>query len=574
MASIIGDAPHLWGMLAGEMWRKTRTVLRSGPIAKWRFTGLTPDRILIAPPDLRIADPQIATDFYNGRFPLGSTVIDSTTGSPFQVETTNESWLHALHNFRWLRHSRASGTDLAYANARALINDWLNLHGRKIATPAWDPEITAERVIAWLQHSPVVLQGADFMFYRAFVKSLAVQVRYLRAIAPDVTPSETRLRIRIALAFAALSLPNSAGTIRAASRNLERELKAQILPDGGHVSRNPEALLELLSDMLPLRQTYANQSADVPPGLVSAIDRMFPALRGLRHEDGNLALFNGVGATRSDRLAGALRHDESASQPLLHGPYSGYQRLAMGHTAVIMDTGKPPHGADSRSAHAGCLSFELSSGRHRYVVNAGIDTFGPPEYRLLARATAAHSTATLNDTSSCRFATRDWMTAWLGTPMVAGPRTVTVRRDDAKGVHSTVARHDGYLAPFGLYHERALSLSESGSLLEASDRFFRQGDAAPRNNGQDSVIVRFHLHPSINPVRNGDGHLMLMADNDDSWVFVCDEVEPKLEESIFFAGVSGPQQTLQIVLAYKASAFPDIHWRFVRTGLGKWSQGR
>lgn len=574
LAGFVGDAPHVWGMLAGEIWRRARTAMRSGPLARWRFTGLTPDRILIAPPDLRIADQQIANEFYAGRFPLGNTVIETKSGSPFQIVTDNSSWLHALHNFRWLRHSRAAGTDLASANARALVADWLAIHGRKIQQPAWSPAVTAERVIAWLQHSPVVLQGADFSFYRNFVKSLAVQVRYLRAVANDVVVSESRLRVRIALAFAALSLPNSPGAIRAASRNLERELKNQILTDGGHVSRNPEALLELMSDLLPLRQTYANQSADVPPGLVSAIDRIFPALRGFRHEDGNLALFNGIGRTRSDRLAAVLRHDESASMPLLHGPYSGYQRLSMGYTTVIADTGKPPRGPDSGAAHAGCLSFELSSGRHRYIVNAGTDAHATEEVRMMARATAAHSTAALNDTSSCRFATRSWLRDMLGTPMVAGPRAVHVRRDDTKTARSFTARHDGYVPVFGLWHERSLTLSESGSQLDGIDRFFRAGEAAPKNNGQDRVTVRFHLHPSVNPVRNGDGHLMLMADNDDSWVFVCDEVQPSLEESIFFAGVSGPQQTLQIALNYKASEFPDIHWRFVRTGLGRWSQGR
>ena len=571
MPGILGDRPQIWGMLAGEMWRKTRTAIRSGPLAKWRFTGLTPERILIAPPDLRIADPQIAIEFYNGRFPLGNTVVEATTQSPFQVENANRAWLAALHNFRWLRHSRAADTELTNANARSLVDDWLRLHGRKIQQPAWDPATTAERVIAWLQHSPVVLQGADFVFYRAFVKSLAVQVRYLRAIAPDVEQSDSRLRVRIALCFAALSLPNSGGVLRSASRHLERELKAQVLTDGGHVSRNPEVLLELLTDLLPLRQTYANQSADMPAGLIQAIDRMFPALRGLRHRDGNLALFNGSGATRSDRLAAVLRHDESGSSPLLHGRYSGYQRLSMGHATVIADTGKPPRGRDSQAANAGCLSFELSSGRHRYVVNAGIDTFGPEDYRLLARATAAHSTATLNDTSSCRYSSKEWVKDWLGTTLVAGPRTVNVQREDTKTSQAFIASHDGYVALFGLWHERSLSLSQSGSQLEATDRFFRTGGAAPKNNGEDRVTVRFHLHPSIHPVRNGEGHLMLMADNDDSWVFVCDEVEPVLEESIFFAGVSGPQQTLQIVLAYKASEFPDIHWRFVRTGLGRWS---
>src|SRR5690606_22872778 len=163
------------------MWRKTRRRLRAGPIYRWRYSGRTPERVLIAPPDLRLADPQIAVEIYHGRFPLAGQLVETGEESPFQVEVANSRWLRSLHGFRWLRHMRAAGSDLAAANARVLVSDWITFHGSRIGGPAWEPATVAKRIIAWLQHSPVVLQGAEFPFYRAFLKSLAVQIRYLRS---------------------------------------------------------------------------------------------------------------------------------------------------------------------------------------------------------------------------------------------------------------------------------------------------------------------------------------------------------------------------------------------------------
>ncbi|TIV45283.1 MAG: heparinase, partial [Mesorhizobium sp.] len=87
---------------------------------------------------------------------------------------------------------------------------------------------------------------------------------------------------------------------------------------------------------------YANQAEAPPAALIGAIDRMLPALRFFRHQDGSLARFNGMGATIHDRIATILRHDDTVGAPLLHAPHSGYERLSMGGVTVIADTGLPP----------------------------------------------------------------------------------------------------------------------------------------------------------------------------------------------------------------------------------------
>ncbi|TAM96909.1 MAG: heparinase [Rhizobiaceae bacterium] len=560
-----GHAPHLWVLLGRELWRRLRRRLRTGPVYRWRYSGRTPERVLIAPPDLRLADPQIATEIYHGRFPFAGHVVESSGRSPFSMNVSSRAWVETLHGFGWLRHMQAAGTELAAANARALVSDWISVHGSRISGPAWEPSVTARRIISWLQHSSIVLQGAELPFYRSFLKLLAVQIRYLRTMAPETNEGEERLRARIALAFAALSLPAPPSALRAATRNLALELDRQILPDGGHISRNPAQLLELLADLLPLRETYANQAEAPPNELIGAIERMLPALRFFRHREGSLARFNGAGLTPHDRVAAILHHDDTGGAPLLHAPHSGYERLSAGATTVIADTGLPPPWEVSRNAHAGCLSFEMSSGRHQFVVNAGVDDFGPEEFRPLARATAAHSTATINDASSCRFEFSPRLQALLGTPLISGPRHVNAVRNDRGNQQGFIASHDGYLPRFGLYHERELALSADGNVLDGADRFLQPEGGQRRFGGHgDLVTVRFHLHPDIDLYRDAENRLMLKPPSGEAWLFDCPALEANVEETLFFAGLAGATRSRQIVLACHAAEMPEIRWRFTR----------
>lgn len=567
MAKAADHSPRLWALFAREAWARARRKLRAGPAYRWRYIGRTPERVLIAPPDLRLPDAQIAIEIYHGRFALAGRIIETGGNSPFGLGQAPIAWRRSLNSFRWLRHMREAGTELAAANARALVSDWIASNNGRLTGVAWEPDVTARRIIAWLQHSTVVLQGAELPFYRSFLRSLSFQIRYLRAVAGEMPENEERLRARIAIAFAMLSLPTSPAALRTATRNLARELDRQILADGGHISRNPLAILELLADLLPLRQTYANQAEEPPQALMGAIDRMLPALRFFRHQDGNLARFNGMGATISDRIVAILRHDDAAGQPLLHAPHSGFERLSLGETTVIADTGRPPPFDASGSAHAGCLSFEMSSQRRLFIVNAGVDNHGPPDFLTVARATAAHSTAVINDTSSCGFLTGSRQVELLGRRIASGPENVESRRIDERGMQGFVAHHDGYVPAFGLVHERMLILADDGATLVGRDRFFRPDGGKPRFQ-KDHVAVRFHIHPGIEILRDDHDRIALSTTGAETWIFSCAEAVPVIEESIYFAGLSGPRRNMQIVLSFQASETDVVRWRFKRMAIG------
>ena len=109
-----------------------------------------------------------------------------------------------------------------------------------------------------------------------------------------------RMQAVIALSYAALCIAGQARHITSTTERLKHEIERQILPDGGHVSRDPGAIIEILLELLPLRQAFASRNIAPPQALLNAIDRMMPMLRFFRHSEGTFAHFNGMGTTPGD----------------------------------------------------------------------------------------------------------------------------------------------------------------------------------------------------------------------------------------------------------------------------------
>ena len=519
-----------------------------------------PQRLLIAPQDIRTADPTVAADIYSGYFVFDGKAVNARGASPFDLPAPTESWAAALAGFGWLRHLKAADTALARVNARALVGDWIASAGRPGRAPGWKPEVVARRLLAWLSQSPLILEGADAVFYRRFMRSLSRQGDTLVAALDRGLGGAVRLVAIVALAELALCAEGRQRLQRRASRLLSAEIGRQILADGGHVSRNPGLLLDLLMDLLPLRQAYTARGVEPPPSLLTAIDRMIPMLRALRHGDGSLALFNGMGVTRLDALATVLAYDDARGAALSNAPYSGYQRLEAGAAVLIVDAGPPPPPGFAERAHAGTLAFEFSIGPQRLVVNCGAADSGQPAALEASRATAAHSTLVLADRSSSRFAAR----GPLGGLLYSGPKMVSVERIEMPGHSLLNLSHDGYAGRFGVLHGRRLWLSEAGDRLAGEDRVLPRDGRMDRLAGLPFTI-RFHLHASLRttPIRRGTAVLIAFPTGE-RWLFEAGGLPVEVEESISFAQIEGPRRIDQLVVRGHAPETEAVAWSLSR----------
>ena len=382
------------------------------------------DRLVIAPQNLRTADPTRASEIYAGHFALAGKVVICDGRSPFEMDPPSSEWAS--------RCSPSAGCGICAPPRRPsrapMPAHWWTSGScsRELGILSLGDRRSSGDTIAWLTQATLILHDADVRFYRRFLRSLTRQARFLRATAATAPDGVARLQAHIALAYVALCMTGQIRHLRRATARLMTEIERQILPDGGHVSRNPGALIELLADLLPLSQAYNARNVPPPAPLLNAIDRMMPMLRFFRHGDNMFALFNGMGPTPSDLLATILAYDDARGTPVANAVHSGYQRVEAGQSIVLMDAGTPPRLTLSAEAHAGCLSFELSARGQRIVVNCGLPETGRGNWRHLARATAAHSTVTFNETSSCHFLDSNLIRRLFGTLISSGPGRVTV----------------------------------------------------------------------------------------------------------------------------------------------------
>lgn len=481
-------------------------------------------------------DSDMGAAIMDGVFPFGSDVMQAEEPVWVPAHGYGRTWIAAMNSFDWLRDLRAVGGDVARRQARTLITSWLDQnHGWN--SDSWAPDVLGTRIANWIGQHDFYCQSADDAFRSRVFESLARQTTHLSRVVPGPLQGSALLSAVRGLAFGGLCLPGCDKALGQALKLLERELPAQVLPDGGHVERNPERHMLVLRHLIDIRTVLRAARHEVPEVLQHAIDRMTPALRFFRHGDGGLSLFNGGREADPAMTDTVLAQSDARGRPLKSAPHCGFERMLAGRTTLVMDTGKaPPPGLDT-DAHAGTLSFELTVGRERLIVNCGShpSRFGP--WRGALAATAAHSTLAVAETNSAQVLEQ----GGLGRR----PGRITCERIEGDGATLVEATHDGYVRSFGLLHRRRLYLADNGDDLRGEDTL--EGPAGT------SFALRFHLHPSVTPaaVAGGDS-VLLKLPSGAVWRLRATGAVLEVSESIYLGGGFGdgdePRRTNQVVV--------------------------
>lgn len=526
------------------------------------LNGPAPDRILVHPRCFYRKSLAEAELLIMGRFRLPGGDATARDGSPFFIQPPSELWSESLHAFHWLRHFDAGGSEPVQEHLRQLIAHWVRAYGQWHEL-SWRPHVLARRLITWASFGRLILLHADVLFRSRVLLSMARQARHLARTAHTADPGMNRMIAAIGLAQSGVCLPDGDARMAKGLHLLASELGDQVLSDGGHISRNPENVLALASDLLALMDAMTQRDQIVPVSIRRALDRMMPMIRFMQHGDGRLALFNG-GTEGVDGWAQLiLNYDTGRNRTPLNAQASGYHRIECGETLLIADTGPAPKSRLSSTAHAGCLSFELSAGTQRIIVNCGASLLKGPDWAQAMRATAAHSALGVADTSSAHIPSGSLSARLLGPRLIDGPRHVEAkRRESEDGIHLDTG-HDGYLTPFGLVHERRLFVSHDGNDVRGEDTL------VPRGAGRSSApfAVRFHLHPAVKAARMADGRaVVLTLGNGTTWRFGADAAL-EVTDSIYLGSGDAIRKTSQIVV-YGATAAEGatVKWAIKKIG--------
>lgn len=558
-----GERLYLLRLAAARTRRRALSRAMRTRALRWLAGPAVADELLIVPQDLRTPDPSLFEELAAGQLGLGGAIVDLNGHSPFALVPPSRAWARELNGFGWLRDLRAANSDAAHAMARQLVADWL---ARSAATFARTDEhaVIARRVISWISHAALILEGATPRAYEATTDSLGLQIQHLATSWHDAPSGYDRLLSMTALVLADLCVAGHDRQLRRMQRLFSDELNRQILRDGGHISRNPGTPVEVLLDLMPLRQCYVARGRKPPAALADAIARMIAFLKAMRLGSGALARFNGMGRTEADALATVIAYDSApeASPPPM--PDSRYVRLHHGRTVLIMDVGPPPPLELAGQAHAGCLAFEISSGTSMILANCGAPGQAHETMRAASRATASHNTLCLAERSSSRLVRARLFEKWSGAAPIRQQGEVRYAIAATPDGSTVQARHDGYLKRFGLRHSRRLHLSAEGLRLTGEDRL---GAASGTQRLEQDLpfAIHFHVHPEAACHRGEMPNSALVETVDgEIWRFAADGASLVLEQSFDYAHYSGPRLSQQIVLRGTCAGESVVNWRLER----------
>jgi len=477
---LIRTARHLrpvqiWGRLAEPLPRpaprSTGSPLRRPTAGAW------------APPIAR-DDPFQGPD----RLRFLNEDADVSGASAWRDRSRSHLWLYNLHYFDAL----TSATDAEGRRRRArLLARWIaeNPIG---GGPGWEPYPVSLRIVNWIKWS---LAGAPFG--PDWLASLAAQARWLERRIEWRLLGNHLIANAKALIFVGLYFegPEAERWRLHGLRLLGGQLHEQLLADGGHFERSPmyhAIILEDLLDLINLAGAMGQGGREVADW-IAASRAMRRWLRVMSHPDGEIGFFNdaafGIAAPLAALEAYAARlglppvSDNLA--PLEALTASGYVRIAAGDAAALLDVA--PVGPDCQPghAHADTLSFELSLGAERLIVNGGVSAYGADARRQQERATRSHSTVEVAGGNSSE--------VWAGFRVGRRARPFDLQMGEADDLAVSCA-HDGYR------HLRGSPVHRRGWRMTPNSLAITDGI----EGGRACAVARHHLGPGVKAEAGAD----------------------------------------------------------------------
>jgi uncharacterized heparinase superfamily protein len=403
-------------------------------------------------------------------------------------------WIYHLHYFGDLNAREA-------ATRHEWHREWLERWVRENppgSGEGWEAYPLSRRIVNWIKWA---LSGNELPTLCR--ESLAVQTRWLAARVERHILGNHLLANAAALLHAGLYFSGAEphSWYERGLGILTRELREQVLADGGHFERSPMYHAAVLADLLDLVNLHRAYEAQAPAEWSALVASMQRWLDAMTHPDGEIAFFNdatgGVAATAAQTRAYAARLGLPAAArsdtALTVLEPSGYVRAQAGPAVLLCDCA--PVGPDylPAHAHADTLSFELSLHGERVLVNSGVSQYGADAERARQRGTAAHNTVVLDGQDSSE--------VWGGFRTARRAR-VRDRAASAAPLPLTIAAaHDGYRRlPGRNEHVRCWRLDEQSLVIEDRiDGSFRSAQAL------------FHLHPRVGVVQEGNARIRLNA---------------------------------------------------------------
>ncbi len=321
--------------------------------------------------------------------------VDDPSLPPLVAETFHYHQFLASFS-ELLAYPETTETDRAeiLASLTSLLEDWWTRYpvGQQ---PGWGAFAVAFRIRSWLWLYRILGQCREsqaWILQETLEKRLFSHGLYLEQNLECHLGGNHLFKDLCAIALLASFFegPTAARWAALITRELPRQIKIQILPDGGHYERSPMYHCLVLNDLLDIVEYLMEWHPSwVMDNLLEPVHKMATFLAEILHPDGDIPLFNDSVLGQEETLC---RGRVGVLLPLSTFPDTGLTRIHQGDLTCIIDHGRLGPDELMGHVHNDTLSFELSVGTERFIVDKGVYEYTAGARRTESRAIHSHNT--------------------------------------------------------------------------------------------------------------------------------------------------------------------------------------
>jgi uncharacterized heparinase superfamily protein len=471
--------------------------------------------------------------------PIILNSVRKFTTNVWKITNLDEDKTKKLHNFCWLP---ALNIKTEKELGCLIIDQWIN-NFSNYNEKYWALDVVTMRLIYWISSYEIIFKNSDLIFRSKVINNIVKQTKHLFKNISLVSSGVDKIRSLAALILVGNSFEQYEEYTQYGLKNLEDELGNFINKDGFVKSKNPEDLFWTLYFLVLIKEWLILSRKQTPAFINIYINSLGICFKFLRFSNGDLPLFNGANHINTEKFYEFL---ESRGYEFegMENIFCGYAKIKSKKIELFMDANNPSSMLHSRNYQAGPLSFELASNGIKFICNSGSGKNLGEELSYLSSSTAAHSTVTINDTSSCIFQKNTLIRKYFGNSLIEKHNIVKKEFKNDKEFIQCIVAHDGYEKRFKILHERQITLFKLKNHIEGIDSL----KCKNLENKNLTFSVRFHIHPDIRITKTMGNDILLSSNEGEGWIFRSPQIPTKIEKNLYFGNSDNIKESSFILL--------------------------
>jgi len=471
--------------------------------------------------------------------PIILNSVRKFTTNVWKITNLDEDKTKKLHNFCWLP---ALNIKTEKELGCLIIDQWIN-NFSNYNEKYWALDVVTMRLIYWISSYEIIFKNSDLIFRSKVINNIVKQTKHLFKNISLVSSGVDKIRSLAALILVGNSFEQYEEYTQYGLKNLEDELGNFINKDGFVKSKNPEDLFWTLYFLVLIKEWLILSRKQTPAFINIYINSLGICFKFLRFSNGDLPLFNGANHINTEKFYEFL---ESRGYEFegMENIFCGYAKIKSKKIELFLDANNPSSMLHSRNYQAGPLSFELASSGIKFICNSGSGKNLGEELSYLSSSTAAHSTVTINDTSSCIFQKNALIRKYFGNSLIEKHNIVKKEFKNDKEFIQCIVTHDGYEKRFKILHERQITLFKLKNHIEGIDSL----KCKDLKNKNLTFSVRFHIHPDIRITKTMGNDILLSSNEGEGWIFRSPQIPTKIEKNLYFGNSDNIKESSFILL--------------------------